>query len=388
MVDLLMNRLLREGHVVVRFWDGEERSYHGWQGGRPVGSPVHVVLNDPRVVRRLAWNASLAVGEGYMNGQLEVSEDSLPRLFELIATNRTGGRWQQPAWRNANRRGRQHRQIQHHYNVGNDYYRLWLDESMLYSCAYFDEPGMSLAEAQRRKIDHLLRKLQLQPGMRLLDIGCGWGSLAVAAAQQYGVEVVGITLSEEQLAGARARAAAAGLREGQVRFKLCNYQDIKEGEFDRIVSVGMFEHVGRKGQATYFRRVNELLVPGGVSVLHTITQQRSRRVDAWVDKYVFPGGNLPTVSQVMSGLEQQGFTGLHYEDLRQHYAETLRHWREGHQAHREEIIDMFDEVFYLMRDFWLVGSEANFRHGQLGLGQFVFTKGGVGPRTWRHLYSL
>lgn len=382
--DNALRRMVRYGRVEVTYWDSEDIAYGEDNADEPL---LRVRIKSPRVARQLIVNASLAVGEGYMHGDLEIDENDLPLFFELVAKNSPQSNRRQPHLRARNRQGKQRGYIARHYDVGNAYYRLWLDKvGMIYSCAYFKQGDDSLEQAQRQKIDHLLRKLRLAKGQRMLDIGCGWGHLLVTAAKQYGVKGLGVTLSEEQLKGARDLAKREGV-DRLVRFELTNYQDV-EGKFDRIISVGMFEHVGKGNQSRYFEKVKELLAPGGVSVLHTITQLQPRPADAWVDKYIFPGGHLPTVAEIQQEIAQHGFWPEDFEDLAQHYARTLDHWRERHQDHRSEIVEMFDETFYRMRDFWLAGSAAGFRHGKLGLGQFVFTKGKLqdGPLTREHLY--
>lgn len=384
----VLRTLLCHGNVEVTFWDNSVRRYRGKHGGsEPV---LRITIKDPGMVRRMLVNASLAIGEAYTNGQLQISEDQLPLFFELVARNQPTVAVRQPFRRHRNHKEAQQSYIETHYSVGNDYYKLFLDPTCTYSCAYFKDSEDGLEQAQHQKIDHVLRKLRLQPGMRLLDIGCGWGHLAVAAAKQYKARVLGITLSTAQLAGARELAEREGVSH-LVRFELMNYQDLPASEpFDRIVSVGMFEHVGRGNRDQYFRKVAELLVYGGVSLLHTITQQRSRPVDAWVDKYIFPGGYLPTVAEIEDGLASHGLWSVDRENLWQHYAETLRMWRDAHRKNRARIVEMFDEAFYRMRDFWLAGSEGGFRYGQLGLTQVVFTKGkpadGEWPLTRAYLY--
>ncbi len=386
-VDQVLGRLVKHGHVRVKLWNGAVRHYGDLAS--TVGPTLTVEITDPQVVRRLMVNASLALGEGYMNKQLLIDEDQLPLLFELITRNLPAVPLRQPFRRQRNHKAAQQTYIESHYSVGNRYYDLFLDPTRLYSCAYFKHEDDSLEQAQQQKIAHLLNKLRLQPGMHLLDIGCGWGHLAVAAAKR-GVRVLGITLSTEQLRGARALAEREGVAD-LVEFRLINYQDLHDITFDRVISVGMFEHVGRGNGDQYFSKVAELLKPGGVSVLHTITQQQDRPTNAWIDKYVFPGGYLPTVAELETGLARRGLWSVDRENLWWHYAETLRHWRVAHRAHRQEIVDMFDESFYLLRDFWLAGSEGNFRFGQLGLTQVVFTKGkpqdGNWPLTRGYLYE-
>jgi cyclopropane-fatty-acyl-phospholipid synthase len=386
--DKILGRLIKRGHVRVKYWNGVIRHYGDLAS--TAGPSLSVEITNPRVVQQLMLNASLALGEGYMNGQVKIEEDQLPLLFKLIAENQLAAPLRQPFRRHRNHKKAQQSYIESHYNVGNDYYDMFLDRTRLYSCAYFRHVDDTLEQAQQQKINHLLRKLRLQLGMRVLDIGCGWGHLAVAAAKQYGVQVLGITLSKEQLKGARELAQREGV-DHLVEFRLVNYQDLKGETFDRVISVGMFEHVGRGNGDQYFRKVAELLKPGGVSVLHTITQQQPRPTNAWIDKYVFPGGYLPTVAELEAGLARRGLWSVDRENLWWHYAETLRLWRKEHRAHKAEIIKMFDERFYRLRDFWLAGSEGNFRYGQLGLTQVVFTKGkpadGTWPLTREYLYE-
>jgi cyclopropane-fatty-acyl-phospholipid synthase len=382
-------RRLREGRVTVQYWNGDLRTYGGTNG-----PTVTVTIRTPEVVRRALRNFSLAFGEAYQRGDVEIDESRLEDLFWILAKNAPLGAPLITLYRlhrnEANRRSRQRRQISHHYDIGNEYYELFLDPTLTYSCAYFESANDSLEAAQHRKIDYLLRKLQPAPGQRILDIGSGWGYLAVAAARDYDAVVLGITLSDEQLAGARALADREGVSE-TAQFRLMNYQDLArdrirytlgraDGRFDRVISVGMFEHVGRGHQRKYFQVVRDLLAPGGTSVLHTITSQTSQRIDSWVDRHIFPGGHLPTVSQIEHELANHGFWSIDRENLWQHYTRTLEQWRTNHQAHREQIIDMLDAEFYRMRDLWLAGSKVGFAHGDLGLSQFVFTHGK--PQTW------
>lgn len=395
-LDQILHLGVRYGNVRVTYWDGDTWEYSGGDG---TDEPfLHVEIKDRKLVRRLLRNASLAVGEAYMRGNLLIDEADLPQFFKLLAKNTLRTDHRQPYLKAPNRKSKQKGYIQHHYDVGNEYYELLLGDTMVYSCAYFKMADDPLDRAQRQKITHLLRKLRLEErkGLKVLDIGCGWGHLAVAAALAFDAEVVGITLSKEQLEYARQLAKREGVAE-QVKFRLMNYQDLKGEEFDRVISVGMFEHVGKDNYGQYFGKVNELLVPGGVSVLHTITQQRPRPTDAWVDKYIFPGGYLPTVSEIEKQLEKHSFHSVHREDLAQHYAKTLDLWRERHRECKAKIVAMFNgkfddlsgEEFYRMRDFWLAGSAGGFRYGKLGLGQFVFTKGKVqnSPLTWDFLYA-
>jgi len=370
MLDQLLRRI-RSGRITIQYWDGTKTTYGN------AGEELGIAIKNPTVVRRMLRSPTMAFGEGYMRGDIEVTAGDLDTLFRLQTANKAALVRLKPVrlYRHErNRRTQQQSQISRHYDVGNAYYRLFLDETLSYSCAYFHKASDTLEQAQRNKIDHVLRKLRLQKGQRLLDIGSGWGYLAVAAAKQYGATVLGVTLSQEQLAGARELAEREGVSK-QVRFELTNYQDLPVGEpFDRIVSVGMFEHVGRGNHATYFKKVRELLTEDGVSVLHTITNVEDEAIDPWIDRYVFPGGYLPVVSQIERDIEDQGMWSIDRENLWQHYAMTLNAWRKRHERNRKKIIDMYDETFYRMRELWLAGSEAGFAHGDLGLAQIIFTK--------------
>jgi cyclopropane-fatty-acyl-phospholipid synthase len=379
LAEQILGRLVKHGHVRVKYWDGSIGHYGDLAS--TIGPTLKVKITDPRVVRKLLVNASLALGEGYVDGKVLIDEEQLPLLFELIARNQPATPLRQPFRRHRNRKEEQKSYIESHYDVGNDYYDLFLDPTRLYSCAYFVNEDDTLEQAQQQKIDHLLNKLQLKPGMRLLDIGCGWGHLAVAAAKKYGVKVLGITLSKEQLVGACELAEREGVAH-LVTFKLKNYLDLKGVQFHRIISVGMFEHVGKGNGDQYFGKIAELLVPGGISVLHTITQQFSMPTDAWVDKNIFPGGYLPTPGEIEDGLARHNLWSADPENLWWHYAETLRHWRNVHRANRERIVEMFDVRFYRTRDFWLAGSEGGFRYGRLGLRQYIFTNGKPADGTW------
>ncbi len=397
-LDLLLRRI-QQGVVTVVYWDGQRRTYGDVEPQAPTPA-VTIRIADPSVIRRAALSASVAFGEAYATGAIEVAEDELLPLFRIVRDNRDllgviGELLRGLHRRERNHRRRQRDQISRHYDVGNDYYRLFLDPTLTYSCAYFEQADDPLEQAQRQKIDHVLRKLRLEAGERLLDVGCGWGQLGVTAGARYGARVVGITLSVEQLAGARELAERAGVAH-RVRFELCNYQDLPtatdpglRGPFDRVVTVGMFEHVGRGGQARYLDVLNTLLAEGGVSVLHTITEQHDKPLDAWADRHIFPGGHLPTVSQIERHLADRGLWSLDRENLWQHYARTLACWRQEHQRHRQQIVAMFDEQFYRTRDLWLAASQAGFAYGDLGLSQFVISKGKPArwPLTRRGIYQ-
>ncbi len=363
---------LKYGGLTVTFWDGDTQKYG------PDDPYAHVTLKSPKVLRAIIKNVSLGFGESYSDGLIEI-EGQLGGPVRFVSDNRASfarlSRMRLPKL-HRNVRSKQQGYIAHHYDLGNDFYKLWLDKSMTYSCAYFGSPREKLEAAQRHKVDHILKKLQLQPGHELLDIGSGWGTLLITAAKEYGVSGHGVTLSKEQLVHSKEAAQKAGVAD-KVKFELANYQQLPERGlmFDRIVSVGMFEHVGKDNHHHYYRAVNAMLKPDGLSVLHTITQQTEAPTDPWIDKYIFPGGYLPSNREIVGAFPEYNFRLTDYENLRLHYAMTLEEWQRRYNRHRDEVIKMFDERFYRMWDFWLACSAVAFRYGNLDLSQYVFTKG-------------
>jgi cyclopropane-fatty-acyl-phospholipid synthase len=286
--------------------------------------------------------------------------------------------------RNSLRKARQN--IHHHYDLGNDFYRLWLDESMTYSCAYWDDGCDSIEAAQRAKYEHICRKLQLKEGERLVDIGCGWGGMLRYAAEEYGVEGVGYTLSTEQHEFANDRLRADGLYP-RVRVELLDYREAK-GEFDKFVSIGMFEHVGKEYYGEFFSKVGELLAPGALGILHTIGKHRESDSDPWISKYIFPGSHLPTMGQIGSAFSATDLVLTDVENLRLHYAHTLDAWIERFEASIDEVRSRFDESFVRMWRFYLNASSAGFKWGDSRVYQVTFTNGLRSdlPLTRAHLY--
>lgn len=316
-----------------------------------------------------------------MNGQITSQNCTLDEVLTILIRNRDKGGL--PLWllmadrmrfhtrrfiqRNAPRTARQN--VAHHYDISDDLYRLFLDEDMQYSCAYFRDDAMTLEEAQAAKKAHIAAKLQLEPGMRVLDIGCGWGGMALTLARDYGCEVTGITLSENQLATAQKRADAAGLS-NRIHFNLQDYRYTK-GIFDRIVSVGMLEHVGVPNFDTYFGRVAELLEPDGVALIHTIGQSGPPRAhSSWINKYIFPGGYVPSLSELAPALERSGLWQCDIEVWRLHYAKTIRHWRDRFDAHLAEITTMHDDRFVRMFRYYLTVCILAFEHQMQAVYQF------------------
>jgi len=389
----ILDRFLQsftKGTLVVNFWDGTQTTYGS-------GTPkTTVTFKTPKVPRAMVRDVPLAVGEAYMNGNLDI--EPLDAFFQIVNTNRESYtnklvklaialRHTQRNTKSAHKH-----QIQHHYDLGNDFYKMWLDnETMAYTCAYYKTPQDSLEKAQVQKFEHVLRKLQVQSGHHLLDIGCGWGHLLVKAAKDYQATGLGVTLSAEQHAYANDLAKREKV-DKQVKFELLDYQDLVERkpyQYDRVYSVGILEHVGRGNYDTYFNVVNKMLKPGGISFAHTISQEFPHRTDKWLDKYIFPGGQLPTVAQITERLPEHNFRLIDYENLRIHYAMTLDEWWRRYEEHSAQVIKMFDERFYRMWRFWLAASASGFRYGNISLSQFVFTKGLRNdiPLTRDYMYS-
>jgi cyclopropane-fatty-acyl-phospholipid synthase len=335
----------------------------------------------PRVVARIASamtlarimaSPSLGSGEAYMDGRLTIEEGSIHDLIDLASRKggprpvgrRPGamGRWLARVARERNARESARRNVAHHYDLSADFYRAFLDEDMQYSCAYFERPDMRLEEAQQAKKRHIAAKLCLGPDQRVLDIGCGWGGLGLSLASWSDARVDGVTLSTEQLGVALARAEAAGLA-GRVRFSLTDYRDAT-GPYDRIVSVGMFEHVGRPQYQAFFDKIADLLTDDGVALIHSIGRSEGpSTTDAFTAKYIFPGGYIPALSEVLPAVERAGLWVTDIEILRLHYAETIKAWRERFQRNRARFVQMFDERFCRMWEFYLSGAEVSFRHG-------------------------
>ncbi|OJF95031.1 SAM-dependent methyltransferase [Pararhizobium antarcticum] len=371
----MMKAFIRKGRLTVIDADGKAHVF----SGEP-GPEVTMRLTDKKLYRTLVFNAELAAGEAYMDGTMRFENGSNLRDFlALFSMNRLslGSYPIQKALRavkmrfrnrqQANRKGQAQQNVAHHYDVGNQFYKLFLDENMLYSCAYFCEDGETLEQAQRNKLRLLAAKLCLRPGMKVLDIGCGWGDLALYLAKLEDVEVLGVTLSKEQQALASQRARDAGL-EGRVRFELRDYRDVDE-RFDRIVSVGMFEHVGVSHYDEFFKKLNSLMPDDGVAVLHSIGHMSPPGMaSAWLRKYIFPGAYSPALSEVFAVVEQNSLWVTDLEFLRVHYATTLKHWVERFEKNRDKVVELYDERFARMWEFYLISCEMMFRTGS----QLVF----------------
>jgi cyclopropane-fatty-acyl-phospholipid synthase len=376
-LESLGRRFFHTGRLVVIDETGRRLEFGP---GEPGALSVTVRLTRPGVAAHIATNPVLRLGEAFTDGDLVLEEGDVYDLMALIGENfRYDPERQRPPFMlrtvqaglhslvELNDRRHAQANVHHHYDLSAAFYRLFLDEDLQYSCAYFETPQATLEEAQRAKKRRLAQKLLLFPGARVLDIGSGWGGLGLTLAGEFGAQVQGVTLSNEQLGVARARADAAGLAE-RARFDLIDYRDIA-GPFDRIVSVGMFEHVGRPNYGAYFRRVAELLTDDGVAVIHSIGRREGPSVtNPWIERYIFPGGYIPALSEVLPHIERAGLWVTDMEILRLHYAFTLREWRRRFLARRETVRAMFDERFCRMWEFYLVTSEIAFRYA----GHMVF----------------
>lgn len=353
--------------------------------GDGTGEPLAIRFVDRAAERQLVLNPALALGELYMDGRLVVTQGSIYDVLTLVSSNLA---WKEPhgiakamtklrsklrpmSQRNNHRRAKQN--VAHHYDLDGRLYDLFLDDDRQYSCAYFERPSQSLNDAQLSKKRHIAAKLLVEPGHRVLDIGCGWGGLALYLADLCCAEVTGVTLSEEQLAIAAARAQERGLAE-HVNFRLQDYRAVME-TFDRIVSVGMFEHVGVGYYGAFFDKAAQLLSDDGVILLHSIGRMDGPgATNPWMEKYIFPGGYAPSLSEVLPAIERAGLIITDIEILRLHYAETLRAWRERFLARREEAQALYDERFCRMWEFYLAACECAFRHSGLMVFQIQLAK--------------
>jgi len=378
----VFRNLIRTGTLRVTDAAGARHVFAGAAPGKSVGLTLH----DPKLHAQLLLDAEMAVGEGYMNGTLTIDDGAplydfldvvygnyinAPRhgLFALVLeTQRTIRRLLSRNPLSISRRN-----VAHHYDLKDELFDLFLDTDKQYSCAYFAAPDDTLEQAQLNKKRHIAKKLLIKPGMKVLDIGSGWGGMALTLASEFGADVTGITLSEHQLAISNRRAAEAGLTD-RCRFVLRDYRN-EQGTYDRVVSVGMYEHVGLRHAKAFFRQVAKLLTEDGVALIHTIAKFRDPGpIPTWTAKYVFPGAYVPTLSEMTPAVEKSALFFADIETLRIHYAETLRHWRERLYANRAAVEKMYDARFFRMWDFYLTGSEVAFRQGELMIAQLQLEK--------------
>ena len=389
----LIAKLLRmTGSPPIRFqlWNGELVEPEG------TSAKFTIRLNDHKALLALVTNPNLAFGDLYSAGRLQVDGD-LPDLMEALYRSLHQARQQWPKWLEALWRDHDPRStglsearenIHHHYDLGNDFYRLWLDNAeMQYTCAYYESADITLEQAQLAKLEHVCRKLRLKPGMTVAEAGCGWGGLSRYMAREYGVKVHAYNISREQLAYARAEAKRQNL-DHLIEYIEDDYRNI-DGQYDAFVSIGMLEHVGKAHFPAMSELIRRVLKPNGLALLHSIGRNSPMLMNAWIEKRIFPGAYPPSISEFMGICEKGEFSVLDVENLRLHYVQTLDHWIERFQSHREQVTDLYDEHFARAWEMYLAGSIAAFRAGTLQLFQVVFTHGDNNelPQNRRDLYQ-
>ena len=393
-LDGFVTHLFHEGDLRLTYPDGTQRRY-----GDGSGEAVAITLHDDSLPRKIIMSPDLTVGEAYMDGTLTIEDDDLSGFLALAVRNVAAqgdpwfrkplalGRHLMRYLQQFNPMSRSQSNVAHHYDLSGELYDLFLDKDRQYSCAYFRDPDMSLDAAQEAKKHHIAGKLLIKPGMKVLDIGCGWGGMGLTLARDYGAEVLGVTLSKEQHNMANARAEKAGLAD-RCRFELLDYRKIR-GQFDRIVSVGMFEHVGVPHYNEYFRNVRSLLKDDGIALIHTIGRSDPPGTTSpWILKYIFPGGYVPSMSEAMRAVENQDLFATDVEVWRLHYAKTLRHWHDRFVAHIDEARALYDERFCRMWRYYLLACEMTFRYNRQVVFQFQLTKEqDAVPLTRDYLYS-
>jgi cyclopropane-fatty-acyl-phospholipid synthase len=394
LLKILLSTVVRHGTLDLRFPDGSSARF-----GDGTGQPVRVTIHDPRLPGRIVRGPDMALGDGYMDRAYTIANDDLPGFLALLLGNAAQGRadwWRYPLERlqrglrridQINPAGRSKANVAHHYDLSGALYDLFLDADRQYSCGYFKSPDDTLEQAQAQKKAHIAAKLRLSPGMRVLDIGCGWGGMAITLARDFGARVTGVTLSEEQHAVATERVRAAGLADW-IDIRLQDYRAVT-GPFDRIVSVGMFEHVGRPQYAQYFAKVQDLLAPDGVALIHTIGRAgRPSITSPWITKHIFPGGYCPALSEVMPAIQNTDLWTTDIEVWRLHYAETLRHWRARFEANIDAATALYDARFCRMWRYYLIASEMTFRHYRQCVFQLQLShRQDVVPLTRDYLYG-
>ena len=389
LINFLNNLFKYDGFVLI---DSNSKKF---VIGKPIKeNPITLKLFDKSLSYKLLYNPDLYFGEAYTNGSLIIENGTVAEFLEIALRNigrndiniygtilnKLKGSYRYLT--NFNKGFISKKNVSHHYDISEKLYDLFLDSNRQYSCAYFKNENDSLEEAQANKIDHIIKKLNIKPDQKILDIGSGWGTLAINIAQKTKSNVTGITLSKNQLEYSNNKAKELNLV-NQVEFKLMDYRQINE-KFDRIVSVGMFEHVGRKYYKSYFKNVSKLLKDKGIALIHTIgSSNPPRNPQPWITKYIFPGGYTPSLSQIARPIEDSGLIISDMEILRMHYSHTLRHWKERFLSKKETVLEMFDEKFYRMWEFYLASCEMTFKWGDLVVFQLQLTKDNVSTPTTR-----
>ena len=393
LVNFLNKTIKYDGFILI---DYDSKKY---EIGKPLKeNPIQIRLLDKSLNYKLLLNPDLYFGEAYTNGTLIIENGSLTDFLEIAFKNigrsdinlyskifnKIKGTYRY--FTNFNRIVNSKKNVSHHYDISEKLYDLFLDKKRQYSCAYFKNENDSLDDAQTNKIDHIIKKLNIKPNQRVLDIGSGWGSLAIDIAKKTNASVTGITLSKNQFDYSNKKVKEMNLG-NQVDFKLIDYRQLNE-KFDRIVSVGMFEHVGRKFYKTYFNQVSKLLKEDGISLIHTIGSVNSPRdPQPWITKYIFPGGYTPSLSEIAGPIEKSGLIISDMEVLRMHYSHTLRHWKERFLSKKQEVLEMFDEKFMRMWEFYLASCEMAFKWGDQVVFQLQLTKNFTSvPNTRDYIY--
>ncbi|MDC0436383.1 cyclopropane-fatty-acyl-phospholipid synthase family protein [Candidatus Pelagibacter sp.] len=385
-----LNKLFKkDGFILI---DAESKKYIIGTPEKKI--PITIQLLDKKLHYKLILRPDLYFGEAYAEGKIVIKEGTLTDFLDLALMNigrkelnifsqlinKMSGSYRYLTNFNFIKKSKMN--VAHHYDISDNLYDLFLDPKKQYSCAYFKNEGDSLETAQNNKIQHIIKKLNIKPNQKILDIGCGWGSLAIDIAKSANCEVTGITLSKNQFNFCVKKAEELNLG-NQVTFKLIDYRELNE-KFDRIVSVGMFEHVGRKFYKTFFKKIESLLSNDGISLIHTIgSVNPPRDPHPWITKYIFPGGYTPSLSEVTAPLEKAGLIVSDVEVLKMHYSHTLRHWKENCLANKEKIISMFDEKFFRMWEFYLTGCEVAFKWGDQVVYQLQLTKNYTSTPTTR-----
>lgn len=361
--------------VKIVFWDGSSVTYGE---GEP---EVTVTFREKIPVKDVTRNASIALGEAYMDHKIEI-DGSIQKLIESAYENAgsfmRNSKLRKFMPKQSHTENQSEDDVQSHYDIGNDFYRLWLDDTLTYSCAYFTGGNQNdLTAAQMAKVHHILKKLNPQPGKTLLDIGCGWGTLMLTAAKEYNLKVTGVTLSEEQYRFVTKKIQDEGLS-NVAEVKLIDYRELDNRKWDYITSVGMFEHVGKENLGIYFRDVASYMKDDGVALIHGITRQQGGAYNGWINKYIFPGGYIPGLAEMVGHIEENHLQIADMEMLRRHYQRTLEIWDQNFNAQRDTIEDMMGDRFTRMWDLYLQACAASFESGNIDVIQYLITKGASG----------
>lgn len=355
----------------VTFWDGSVKEY-----GNSEGEIVFkIIFNEKIPVKELINNAFLALGEAYMEKKIEIEGNLQALIYDVY--NQSNGFFHNANFKKwlpkeKHTKKQSAHDIHSHYDLGNDFYELWLDKTLTYSCAYFETPEDSLEQAQINKVHHILDKLFIQPGETLLDIGCGWGTLIFTAAKEYKVKAKGITLSEEQYQHIQKIIKEEQL-EDSVSVELRDYRDVN-GEFDHITSVGMFEHVGGENLQEYFKVVENHLAPNGTALIHGISRQQGGATNAWINQYIFPGGYIPGVTELVGHITENNLQLIDLESLRRDYQLTLEHWTQNFHQVAAQVMEQKDEAFYRMWDLYLQACAASFQASNIDVIQYLLVR--------------